>query len=82
MLGNECEWCLDPFLRYESGGIVIADAAHADRMRNAEAEQRAQRGSKFNYGALRQRSSWREGGNPHEPARGAFRIVGEFISNE
>ena len=82
MLGNECEWCLDPFLPYESSGLVIADAVHADRMREASASQRVQRGGNFNYGALRQRSSWREGGNPREPARGAFRIVGEFISNQ
>ena len=82
MLGNECEWCLDPFLPYESSGVVIADRAHADRMREASASLRVQRGGNFNYGALRQRSSWREGGNPREPARGAFRIVGEFISNE
>ena len=80
MLGNECEWCLDPFRPYESGtGVLIADSAHADRMRDPDSGPKVQRGGNFYYAALRQRCSSREAGNPHEPSRGAFRIIGEFL---
>lgn len=78
MLGNECEWCLDPFRPYESAPRV-ADSAHADQMRDADSGSRVQRGGNFQDTALAQRSAARRGGDPHSPSRGAFRVVAEFL---
>ena len=84
MLGNESEWCLDVFARYEStADRVLVDKAYVTSAKNELANaRRVQRGGTFSFPAIRQRSASRIGGNPHAPAQGAFRILGEFVESQ